>query len=326
MGREPATSPPVGCSETSAASFVNPYYVAPAVSTSVVYDYSQPVPIYVDAPSAYPDTIDNSTTIFVQQPVQTQDVPIASPVIPDAPQVVAADPQPQPPAQPEDPKVKEAGMRFDVARDQFKGGSYADAVASLDKGIKVLPNDTALHEFRALALFAQGKFSEATPVIYSVLAVGPGWSWDTVKSFYADWHTYEQQLNRLKAYVDANPKDAGSRFLLAYHMLVIDDRQQAVNLLNQVTTLNPEDQLAHAMSTAIAQSLTPATPATPGDARRRPARRRRRQHWHCRPEVVALIQEPFEFLRRCRRSSPEIGFRTAGIFVDSDRCASSWAI
>ena len=66
-----------------------------------------------------------------------------------------------------------------------------------------------------------------------------------------------------KETMDANPKDAASQFLLAYHCLVLDDRKQAVDLLNRVVQLNPQDKLAEAMAQAIGQSLAPVADDRP---------------------------------------------------------------
>src|SRR5262249_43749678 len=159
----------------------NPYYEAPPVQSSVVYDYSQPVPVYVEA---QPVVVESPPTTVVVQ----QEVPVASPTLPDAPAPQAPS---QPAAEPAiDPKVKEAGAHFDRARDAFKNEKYPDALAAVDQAIQVLPNDAALHEFRALTLFAMKKYKDAAATIYSVLAVGPGWTWDTIRSLYAKQATY----------------------------------------------------------------------------------------------------------------------------------------
>jgi len=220
--------------------FVNPFYVAPVAGTSVIFNYAEPIPVYADYP---PETV-----IAQEAPVASPD---ASPVVPNVTEENTGNPV----EEPVDPKAKQAGVFFDKAIQSFKSEDYVAAVAAIDKAIESLPNDAALHEFRSLALFAQRKYTEAAGVIYSVLAVGPGWTWETVKSFYADWHTYEKQLKDLKTFVDANPKDGAAHFLLAYHYLVLDEREQAVKMLNRVVELIPDDSLAQAMATSISQSL-----------------------------------------------------------------------
>ena len=64
----------------------------------------------------------------------------------------------------------------------------------MDHAIKLLPSDATMHEFRALVLFAEGKYHEAAEGIYAVLSMGPGWTWDTMMSLYPNEETYTRQL------------------------------------------------------------------------------------------------------------------------------------
>ncbi len=43
-----------------------------------------------------------------------------------------------------------------------------------------MPNDAALHEFRALVLFALQRYDDAAAALYAVLTAGPGWDWATL--------------------------------------------------------------------------------------------------------------------------------------------------
>ena len=65
------------------------------------------------------------------------------------------------------------------------------------------PGDGALHEYRALVLFALGKFSEAAGVLNPVLAGGPGWDWTTMISLYPGQETYMNQLAALESYANS---------------------------------------------------------------------------------------------------------------------------
>lgn len=143
-----------------------------------------------------------------------------------------------------DPNAVAAAQLVDQSRQAFKALDYEKAQQLIDKAVSVSPKDPTLHEFRALVLFARQKFPEATATIYGVLAVAPGWDWTTLQSFYADTKTYEQQLRALESVAKANPNDAGSRFLLAYHYLTIEDRSAAMRMLKSVITLQPKDMLA----------------------------------------------------------------------------------
>src|SRR5262249_50246065 len=127
-----------------------------------------------------------------------------------------------------DDSIPRAGMSaFDEARKAFKKGSYAKAQSEIETAIKLLPGDTMMHEFRALILFARGKYKDAAGGLYAVLARGPGMDWDTMKGFYDDADTYTKQLRKLEAAVKKNPKRSDYHFLLAYHYLVLEEREAA---------------------------------------------------------------------------------------------------
>ncbi len=81
------------------------------------------------------------------------------------------------------------------------------------------PMTRRMHEFLALAYFAQGKYQQAAAPLYAVLSVRPGWDWTTLSGMYPDVDTYTAQLRALEAYVKANPDSAQGRFVLAYQYL-----------------------------------------------------------------------------------------------------------
>src|SRR6516165_3084087 len=81
-------------------------------------------------------------------------------------------------AAPPDPGVTSQTITcFDSAREAFKAGNYARALELTDQAIRQMPNDAALHEFRALCLFALQRYDEAAAALYAVLTAGPGWDW-----------------------------------------------------------------------------------------------------------------------------------------------------
>ena len=106
-----------------------------------------------------------------------------------------------PPAEVADPAI----AKFDSAREAFGSGDYAGALRLTDEALKVLPNDATLHEFRALVLFAVGKYDLAAGPLYAVLSVGPGWDWTTMAGLYPSIDVYTAQLRKLEAFVRANP-------------------------------------------------------------------------------------------------------------------------
>jgi len=126
----------------------------------------------------------------------------------------------------------------------FKTNDYAAALNIADKGIAQFPDDSVLHEFRALALFATGSYQPAAAAIHSLLAVGPGWDWTTLSSMYPNMSVYTAQLRKLELFVRNQPKNGAARFLLAYHYLSSGNVDAAENQLAQVVKLVPNDRVA----------------------------------------------------------------------------------
>jgi tetratricopeptide (TPR) repeat protein len=152
---------------------------------------------------------------------------------------------------------------FDEARASFQQGNPTDALQKTDTALATLPSDTTLHEFRALCLFALGRYDESAATLYSVLSVGPGWDWTTMISLYPNVDVYTAQLRALESYCNANPKSASARFVLAYHYLTEGFTQQAVGVLRQVVALKPGDTLSTKLLAQLDPSGDKATAATP---------------------------------------------------------------
>jgi tetratricopeptide (TPR) repeat protein len=221
--------------------YSNPYYVEPSVEVPAALSYAEPIVIQIPAeePAPPPDvniTLSQETT--------------ATPSLTPAPP--AEEPKEPPKEEPkEDPAVKEAVARMDEARAAFAKGEYAKAQELIEKGIQKLPGDATLHEFRGLTQFAQKKYKDAAATIYAVLAAGPGWNWDTLKSNYDSEKTYQEQLRALEEHSRANPKAAEDHFLLAYHYLVLDSKDAAVKQLEEVVKLIPKDELSALLLKAL---------------------------------------------------------------------------
>ncbi|HEV3203882.1 MAG TPA: tetratricopeptide repeat protein, partial [Gemmataceae bacterium] len=197
--------------------YSNPFYVAsPTVVSEPALDYSQPLSVPEPSPpsAASPETVGSGD----------------SPPIPQENEEIAVPP--------------EVMKSFEAARTAFERRDYRKAQSEVEKAIAVLPSDAALHEFRALTLFAQGKYKEAAAAIYAVLAVGPGWNWETLRSFYPDAKTYTQQLRALEDYEKTHRQSSDAAFLLAYHYLMLGYTPNAVNQLKQFAKLVPDDKLA----------------------------------------------------------------------------------
>lgn len=126
----------------------------------------------------------------------------------------------------------------------FQQNDYDQALDIVNKGITQSPSDAVLHEFRALVLFAKGDYQQAAATINAVLAVGPGWNWETVRKIYPSVATYTNQLRALESFVKQNPQDSASRFLLAYHYMIGGHQDAAASKLSDVVRLTPDDRVA----------------------------------------------------------------------------------
>lgn len=126
----------------------------------------------------------------------------------------------------------------------FKQGNYLVALESANKAIAEAPGDGALHEYRALILFALGKFSEAAGVLNPVLAGGPGWDWSTMIALYDSQETYLSQLDALKNFSKSKPKAADAHFLLGYHHMVCGHLEEAAEEFETAAKLQPADSVS----------------------------------------------------------------------------------
>lgn len=126
----------------------------------------------------------------------------------------------------------------------FQQNDFDAAIDMTNKGIMLYPDDAVLHEFRALVLFAQQDYQQSAATIHSVLAVGPGWDWTTLSSMYSSVPVYTEQLRTLESFTKANPQDAASHFLLAYHYMSCGYPESAAVHLRQVVRLIPNDRVA----------------------------------------------------------------------------------
>lgn len=211
--------------------YSNPFYVVPPPTVIQVpaVDYSQPIA----APPA-PPAPSSPSVIY----------PIAAAAAAEQP----SEPAPEPEVPPEVTRL------VDAARAAFRAGDYARALTQIDQAIDKLPDDAALHEFRALIQFALKDYAAAAATIYAVLDAGPGWDWATVQGMYPDAATYTAQLRALETYQKANPDAADASFLLAYHYLVLNHPEAAAKQLDNVIRLLPKDSLAPRLLQAIRPS------------------------------------------------------------------------
>lgn len=143
---------------------------------------------------------------------------------------------------------------LDRARTAFHAGDYLTAASAAEEAISLNPGDPVPHEFRALTLFALGRYDDAAGVLHSVLASGPGWDWETLIGNYGDPDRYTDQLRKLEDYVLAHPDSPAPHFLLGYHYLVGENLPEAHQMFDRVATLQPADSVATQLRSLLSES------------------------------------------------------------------------
>jgi tetratricopeptide (TPR) repeat protein len=139
---------------------------------------------------------------------------------------------------------EKSSAAIERARAEFKNGDYLASLKSTDEAISFAPGDSALHEFRALNLFALGRYGDAAGVLNPLLASGPGWDWATMSDFYPSSDAYAAQLRKLEAYVEGSPDSADAHFVLGYHYMVAGFIDESYQMFDRVVTLQPADSVA----------------------------------------------------------------------------------
>jgi tetratricopeptide (TPR) repeat protein len=156
-----------------------------------------------------------------------------------------------------------AMQQFDAAQAAFRSGDYSRALRGVEQALEQMPNDSVLHEFRALALFALTRYNDAAAALYAVLSVGPGWDWTTMSSLYPSVDVYTAQLRSLEHYADDHPESAEAHFVLAYHYMTAGHAEAAAEQLNDVVRLKPTDSLSVQLLRLVSPEGTPSPAAGP---------------------------------------------------------------
>ena len=155
-----------------------------------------------------------------------------------------------------------------AADEAFRSGQYKAALAYVDAAIKELPKNSGLHQFRSLILFAMAQYRDSAAAAHAALMGGAGWNWQTLRSFYPSKEAYTAHLRTLEAYRSKNRRDAGSRFLLGYHYMMLGHSDAAAGELLVAVELEPRDTLSSELLAAISKKTgkqyTPKAPDKAG--------------------------------------------------------------
>jgi tetratricopeptide (TPR) repeat protein len=149
---------------------------------------------------------------------------------------------------------------FAAAREAFAQGNWDAALQAISVALLQTPHNQDVHQFHSLVLFATNSYCKSATVAHAVLEEGPGWSWDTLQTFYSSPDVYTEQLRRLEHFVSEHPSDANVRFLLGYHYMLLNHAESAQRQLAQVVELEPKDKLAANILAGI-KSEAPTTSA-----------------------------------------------------------------
>jgi tetratricopeptide (TPR) repeat protein len=166
---------------------------------------------------------------------------------------------------------QQATPLFDAGRNAFLEGDYKTALAQVDQAIAQVPNDTVLHEFRGLALFALGRYKEAAAADYAVLSAGPGWDWTTLSGLYPNVDVYTEQLRALEQYAKLHPAATEAKFLLAENYLTCGYTDAAAAQFKEVVRLNPKDQLSAQLLKSLSTADTATADTAAADTAQQPA-------------------------------------------------------
>ncbi len=144
---------------------------------------------------------------------------------------------------------------FERSRAAFRSADYLAAASAIDEAISWEPGDTTLHEYRALVLFALGRYGDAAGVLNPVLASGPGWAWETMIGLYDSVDRYTAQFRKLEDYVLSQGDAADAHFLLGYHYMVGGHLEDAYAMFDRVHQLQPRDTVASQLRALVGDSI-----------------------------------------------------------------------
>ena len=206
-------------------------------------------PEYYGYGSAY--AVPNATATPAGQESTVAYDPAACPVRrppPPAPAVqVGPDGQEGPDAADSDAPETEmaAGRRYySEAVSAFERKDYRESARLANHAAVEMPRDAKVHLLFSLSLFALKEYRGAAMEAHVAAVLGPVIDWKSLYPYYNDLPTYTKQLDALGEFVRKNPSSLDAKFLLAYHDLMLGHGREAKELLAEIVSKAPKDNVA----------------------------------------------------------------------------------
>lgn len=129
----------------------------------------------------------------------------------------------------------------------FQAGKFNEVVDGCELLLLDQPRLGALQILQSHALFALGRYDEASGALRRGLSVLPEaqWSWliGQRQQFYAAG-AYDPLLVKLREHVAAQTQDVAAQLLLGYHLGMLGHSVEARQHLQQAATLDPAEEFA----------------------------------------------------------------------------------
>jgi tetratricopeptide (TPR) repeat protein len=151
----------------------------------------------------------------------------------------------------------------------FKAGDYKGAVYAWRHAIIDDPQNPVLLMMLAQSMFATGNFEEAAGATQAAMHIIPKDKWGVVVSNYKDLYgnvqDYTDQLRALEKAVKDKPDNPALRFLTGFHYAYLGFPKEAVDQLEKVIKIQPQDEMAKALRDEMRAKLPKpiAPPALP---------------------------------------------------------------
>lgn len=150
-----------------------------------------------------------------------------------------------PAAPPPDPASAAIVPLLDRGDKCFARGEFDVAVGLYRLAARKAPQDPLAALALGHGLFAMGAYADAAAELRRGVRLYPAILEVPMsrRDFYGDPEAFDAQLDRLERFVEANPKDAAARFLLAYHCYFGPQRAKAAPQFRALGPADPEAQL-----------------------------------------------------------------------------------